>query len=52
MKSKQSILNYENNLLTGSFNVKLKMKMATMMLILLNNHICYFINGCKSKRIL
>ena len=26
------------------------MKMATMMLILLNNHICYHINGCKKVK--
>ena len=36
-------------LINWFFNVILKMKLATMMLILLNNHICYHINGCKSN---
>ena len=41
MKSSWSILNEENVLLTGIFNVILEMKMVMIMLILLNNHICY-----------
>ena len=52
MKSKQSLLNEESNLLTDLYNVIPKMKMVTMMLILLKNQFCYLLTGCKNKRIL